>query len=148
MYTPNHVSEQEKIDWIRLARSENVGKATFFRLLTLFGTAKNALEGVCEQAFYGGLGRTIKLCSVADANRELKNTHQFGAQIILYGDESYPRLLREIDDPPPIITTKGNLAMLDRYSIAVVGPRNASFNGIAFAKKIAGDLGKALSNPK
>lgn len=141
MHTTNYINEQEKIDWIRLARSENVGKATFFRLLTLFGTAKNALDGVCEQAFQGGLGRKIKLCSEAGARKELENTNRFGAQIVLYADEAYPRLLREIDDPPPIITTKGDLELFDQYSMAVVGPRNASFNGIAFAKRIAADLG-------
>jgi DNA processing protein len=136
-----NITRQEKLNWIRLSRSENVGKSTFFRLLELFGSTSNVLEKISDQAFQGGLGRQIKLCSEIDAENEIKKTENFGAEIITFYDEKYPKLLREIDDPPPIITIKGKEEFLNKYSVAVVGPRNASFNGVAFARKIAKDLG-------
>lgn len=141
MKSTQHISEQERINWIRLARSENIGKSTFFRLLDLFGSTQNALEKISEQAFQGGLGRKIKVFKESDAEKELKNSHKFGAKILLFCEESYPRLLREIPDPAPIITVKGKVEFLNQYGVAVVGPRNASFNGSAFARKIASDLG-------
>lgn len=134
------ISLQDKISWIQLARSENIGKSTFFRLLNLFGSPADALEKISEQAFQGGLGRAIRVCAASEAEKELRNSQKFGAEILLFCEEEYPRLLREIDDPAPIITVKGKVELLNKHSIAVVGPRNASFNGIAFAKKIASDL--------
>lgn len=136
-----NITRQEKLNWIRLARSENIGKSTFFRLLELFGSSASALERLSDHAFQGGLGRQIKVCSEVDAENELRKTENFGAEIVLFCDEKYPRLLREIDDPPPILTIKGKKEFLNQYCVAVVGPRNASFNGIAFARKIVKDLG-------
>lgn len=133
---------QEKINWLRLARSENIGKSTFFRLIKVFGSVEQALERVATFAREGGLRREITIFSQASAEKELNNTELFGAEILLFCDEKYPRLLREIPDPAPVLTVKGKTEFFNRDCVAIVGPRNASFNAIAFAKKIAFDLGK------
>lgn len=133
---------QEKIDWIRLARSENVGRSTFFRLIKIFGSPKQALEQVSHHAFQGGAKNQTKIYSASEAEKEIEDTRKFGAEIILFCEEVYPKLLREISDPPPILTAKGRIDFLNRDAIAIVGPRNASFNGIIFAKKIARELGE------
>ena len=134
------ISDEEKINWIRLSRSENVGKTTFFRLMSLFGSAKKSLEQISNCASNGGLKRKIRIASQSQVEKEIIKTEKFGAQILLFSDEKYPRLLREIYDPPPIITIKGDLDFVRRDTVAIVGPRNASFNGLAFAKKIALEL--------
>jgi DNA processing protein len=139
--TRSTLSSSEKIQWIRLSRSENVGKATFFRLLEIYGSASAALEKISDQAIKGGLNREIKICSEKEVEKELENSKKMGAEIILFCEEKYPRLLREIEDPAPILTVKGKTEFLNQHAIAVVGPRNASFNGVAFARKIAADLG-------
>ena len=139
--TRSAISSSEKIQWIRLSRSENVGKATFFRLLEIYGSASAALEKISDQAIKGGLNREIKICSEKEVEKELENSKKIGAEIILFCEEKYPRLLREIEDPAPILTVKGKTEFLNQHAIAVVGPRNASFNGGAFARKIAADLG-------
>lgn len=139
--TRSAISSSEKIQWIRLSRSENVGKATFFRLLEIYGSASAALEKISDQAIKGGLNREIKICSEKEVEKELENSKKMGAEIILFCEEKYPRLLREIEDPAPILTVKGKTEFLNQHAIAVVGPRNASFNGVAFARKIAADLG-------
>ena len=133
---------QNKVEWIRLVRSENVGRSTFFRLVKIFGSPKQALEQVSHYAFQGGSKQQIKVYLESDAAKEVTDSHKFGAEIILFSDENYPKLLREIPDAPPLFTAKGNLDFLNRHAIAVVGPRNASFNGILFAKKIARELGE------
>jgi DNA processing protein len=133
---------QEQLNWLRLARSENVGKSTFFRLIKIFGSAQKALERIADLSQRGGLSHKIKICSVADAEKEFSDTKKFGAEILLFSDENYPRLLREISDPAPILTVKGDVEFFQNDTIAIVGPRNASFNGIAFAKKVALELGQ------
>ncbi len=135
-------SMQEKISWIRLSRSENIGRSTFFRLVKIFGSPKQALEQVSHYAFQGGSKKPIKIYLEKDAEQEVADSYKFGAEIILFSDENYPKLLREISDPPPILTVKGRLEFLNRFSIAIVGPRNASFNGALFAKKISRELGE------
>jgi len=133
---------QDKINWLRLARSENVGRSTFFRLIKIFGSAQTALERVSDLSHQGGLKRVIKLYSEAEAEKEFIKSQKFGAEILLFCEEKYPRLLREIPDPAPILTVKGRTEFFERDTIAVVGPRNASFNAIAFARKISAELGK------
>ncbi|NBV07072.1 MAG: DNA-protecting protein DprA [Proteobacteria bacterium] len=135
-------SLEEKIQWIRLARSENVGRSTFFRLIKIFGSPKLALEQVADYAFRGGSKNQIKIFSEQDALKELENTHQFQAEIVLFCEKTYPKLLREIPDAPPILTVRGKIDFLNRDAVAVVGPRNPSFNGTAFARKIAREIGQ------
>jgi DNA processing protein len=132
----------EKINWLRLARSQNVGKSTFFRLLEIFSSVERALQNISEMSRQGGANQKIKVCSQSEAEKEFEDSLKFNAEIILFKNSDYPKLLKEIADPPPIITIKGKKELLEKDKIAVVGPRNASFNGIAFAKKIAQDLGQ------
>ena len=66
------LSEAERLDWLRLARSENVGPITFFALLARFGTPAAVLDALPALARRGGRRRPIKVCSRADAERELE----------------------------------------------------------------------------
>jgi len=142
MITISKTSQQEKLSWLRLARSENVGKSTFFRLIEIFGSAQNALDKLPELVQKGGFKRDIKVFSIAEAEKELSITQKFGAEILLFCDEKYPRLLREIPDPAPILTVKGDIEFFHRDSIAIVGARNASHHAVSFAKKIALEIGQ------
>ncbi len=130
------------LDYLRLARSENIGKSTFFRLIEIFGSAQEAIKQLPEFASSGGLKRQIKIFSTAEAENEIANTLKFGAKIITFVDEEYPYLLRKIPDPAPILTVKGNVDFFTHDTIAIVGPRNASFGAIDFARKIALELGQ------
>lgn len=125
----------EKINWLRLARSENVGSVTFFRLIEAFDTATRALERVSE------LKSNVVLCSKEKAEQELEEIENFGAQLLLFSDENYPQSLREIPGSPPVLTVKGEVDFLQRNSVAIVGARNASLNSINFARSIAVDIG-------
>lgn len=83
-------SDTEKLAWLRLIRSENVGPITFYRLLEQFGTASKALEALPELARKGGRKKKISVCSKADAEREMTELAEIGAQVIVRDEDSYP----------------------------------------------------------
>lgn len=74
---------------------------------------------------------------------KFEETEKFGAKILTFSDSRYPQLLREIPDSPPLITVKGDIDLLSQEKIAVVGPRNASFNALLYAKKFTLLLGQS-----
>lgn len=135
------LSERQRISWLRLIRSENVGPATFRQLINIYGSAEAALEALPELAARGGARRGVKIASVSDAQRELETTHKLGAQIVGIGEPNFPNLLRQSDTPPPMVVIKGESAVFDLPAVSIVGARNASLAGIKFTHKIAGDLG-------
>jgi len=137
------LSASERLDWLRLIRSENVGPRTFSRLLDRFGSAAAALDAVPHLAAKGGLRRAIRLCPRAEAEREIAATERVGARLIARIEPAYPRLLAETDDAPPLISVIGAVSLLNRPTVAMVGARNASLNGRNFARRLAADLGRA-----
>ena len=134
--------DRETCDWLRLIRSSNVGPIGFFQLLGRFGSAARALEEIPALAARGGRSR-IKLCSERDARREFDAAIDFGAQWIAAGSAAYPAALAAIADPPPLITLKGDPALLSTPILAIVGARNASALGRQFTRDIANELGRA-----
>ncbi|MFN7038979.1 MAG: DNA-processing protein DprA [Alphaproteobacteria bacterium] len=137
-----NLSFEEKIKYLRLLRSENVGPKTFMNILTLYSTIDEALKAVPELAALGG--KKIKICSKSDAEKEYEDTVKLGGEILAYTEEAYSRLLLEIDNFPPLITILGNKELLSNTdNIAVVGSRNFSANGYNFAKTISRELGEA-----
>jgi DNA processing protein len=138
---PAESYSKETIDILRLIRSENVGPKTFFNLIKLFGNASIALENVEEFSIRGGRSKPIKVFSLNDVKKELDLLAKNNAKIVTYQSSEYSRLLLEISDFPPILSYKGNINLLNHEkSIAIVGARNASVNGRAFALKIAREL--------
>ena len=137
----SYLIDDEKLSALRLIRSENVGIKTFFSLIKFFGTANKAISKVQELSVKGGRSRPIKLHSKENAIKEIEKTNAYGAEIIYYQEDTYPKLLQEISDFPPFITIFGkNKELLDKDKIAVVGSRNASLNGTRFAYKIANEI--------
>jgi DNA processing protein len=82
------------------------------------------------------------LRSVADAEREIAKVEKLGARFLALGQGLYPRLLAEMEDAPPLLMAKGNLNLLDRPAVAIVGARNASAAACRFARGLAHDLGR------
>ncbi len=131
----------EKIDWLRLIRSENIGPITFHDLLRRFGSAAAALEALPELARRGGRRLAIKVCAQARAEREIEALEAIGARLVALGEADYPPLLAHIEDAPPLISVLGHDHSLRRDAVAVVGARNASLNGQRFSRQLAANLG-------
>ena len=131
----------EKLSWLRLSRTENVGPVTFYKLLQICGTAQKALEQLPDLSRRGGRTKPLKAPSPDSIEREYESLKKIGGEIITAGEESYPPFLAAIDDAPPVISILGDIALTQKSCIAMVGARNASLNGKNFASKLARELG-------
>jgi DNA processing protein len=136
------LSEDERVDWLRLIRSENVGPRSFKSLLRYCGSARAALAQLPALARRGGAG-TVRICSRAEAERELAAARALGVRLIALHEAAYPARLAEIDDAPPLLAVRGNVAALARPMVAMVGSRNASAAGAKIAAQLARGLGEA-----
>ena len=132
---------EDLIDRLRLVRTPGIGPVTFRQLLRRFGSAASALEAVPDLARRGG-GKPPRLFERAAAEREIAKVQKFGAKYLALGQGLYPRLLSELEDAPPLLVAKGNLNLLDRLAVAIVGARNASAAACRFARGLAHDLGR------
>jgi DNA processing protein len=137
------LSDEQRLNWLRLIRSENVGPATFRDLINHYGTAAAALEALPELAARGGLASRIRVASEADAHKELAAATRAGAAFVALGEPEYPPLLAALDHPPPLIAVRGNAAIAAARPVAIVGARNASVAGQKFAARLAAELGQA-----
>ncbi|MGB7287407.1 MAG: DNA-processing protein DprA [Salaquimonas sp.] len=137
------LSDEQKINWLRLIRSDNVGPATFRDLINHFHSAAAALDALPDLISKGGSAGKIKIASRQQAEREIEFAEQNQARFIGMGEPDYPPALRSVDYPPPLICVKGSSAVLNRPSIGIVGSRNASINGMRLAARFASELGQA-----
>ena len=141
--TTTHLTDAQRIDWLRLIRSDNVGPRTFRSLVNHFGSAREALERLPDLARRGGAARPGRIVSEDDAKRELSACRKMGVALLAPGEAGYPPRLADIDDTPPLLGVRGKTDALMRPMIAIVGSRNASGAGLKFAEKLAHDLGDA-----
>jgi DNA processing protein len=137
------LTDEQRIDWLRLIRSENVGPRTFRALVNHYGGARAALERLPDLARRGGAKGATRICTPEEAAREIKAAAAVGVRLIALGEPDYPVRLQMIDDAPPLLAVRGNLASVARSLVAVVGARNASAAGVKFAERIARGLGEA-----
>lgn len=142
METTRELSIEERLAWLRLIRSENVGPITFFQLLARFGSAQKSLDALPELARRGGRKKPIKICPPALAKQEMDEVLEFGGRMIAACEPDYPPALRAIADPPPVISIRGHAHLLTRDILAIVGARNSSAVAVRLTQKIAGDLSR------
>jgi DNA processing protein len=133
------LSDEQRLAWLRLIRSENIGPATFRELINRFGSASAALEAVPALAERGG--RRIRVTPLADAERELRAAAAIGAAFVALGEPGYPPWLRHVDGAPPLVAVRGDPAVLVRPMVGIVGSRNASIAGRKYAMQLAAGLG-------
>jgi DNA processing protein len=137
------LTERQRIAWLRLIRSDNVGPQTFRDLINHFGSAELAIDMLPELSARGGSTRAIRVASRTEAEAELEAMSRFGARFIGIGEPDYPDALRHIDGAPPLIAAKGGSAVLSLPAVGMVGSRNCSVSGAKFAAMLARDIGRA-----
>lgn len=138
------LTDGERLDWLRLIRSDNVGPRTFQSLLRYNGSAAAALQALPELARRGGATGGGHICPREDAEREIESAHKrFAVRFVAAGEHGYPPRLAAIDDAPPLLAVRGDLNALMQPTIAIVGSRNASAAGMKFAQALAHELGQA-----
>ncbi|MEM6743016.1 MAG: DNA-processing protein DprA [Pseudomonadota bacterium] len=127
---------------LRLARSRNVGPATWLRLVQRFGAPDRALEALPDLARRGG-AREVGICSLSQAEREIERGRAAGARLLVLGAPGYPSPLARIPDPPPVLWLRGAPDAFARPAAALVGGRNASALGLRLAEALGRDLAAA-----
>ena len=125
---------------LRLLRTPGIGPVTYRQLMTRLGTAGAALAAVPDLARRGG-GTPPRLFGLDEAEREIAKVEKLGANYVALGQGLYPRLLAELEDAPPLLIVRGDLNLLDKMAVAIVGARNASAAACRFARGLAHDLG-------
>jgi DNA processing protein len=135
------LSDAQRLAWLRLIRSENVGPVTFRELINHFGSGTAALEAAPELARRGG--RSIRICPADEAEREIAALARRGGRLVAMGEAGYPAILRHVADAPPLLSVLGDPEALGRPMVAIVGARNASVAGRKFAAILARGLGEA-----
>lgn len=135
-------TEDQRYSWLRLLRSRGIGTVTFYRLLAEYGSAQNVLEKLPEVAATSGV-KGYKTYSKDALDAEFENAKAANARLLCFGDANYPSLLANIPNPPPALWAIGDLSLLARPAISIVGARNASSLGRRMAYGLARDLGEA-----
>ena len=120
-----------------------LGPVRVGRLLEAFGGPERVLaarraelrrvEGVGEEV----AGAIAAWEDTVDLAGELRRVDEFGARVVTRASEEYPRLLREIHDPPIVLYVWGELTARDHHGLAMVGSRRATHYGVESAKRLA-----------
>jgi DNA processing protein len=131
----------ERLARLRLARTPRIGPVTFRQMLAAYGSATAAIDAIPELSRRGG--RPLQPASRATAEREIEQAARLGAQVSVWGDATYPRLLARANDAPIVLTSLGDSSLPNRHCVAIVGARNASINGQRLAQRLAEDLAAA-----
>jgi DNA processing protein len=137
------LSEEQRLDWLRLIRTDNIGPRTFRDLVNHYGGARAALAALPALARRGGASAPARICSREDAAAEIKAARARGIDFVALDEPDYPPRLQMIDDAPPLLAVRGRVDVLARPLVAIVGSRNASAAGVKFAERLARDLGQA-----
>ncbi|WP_349291143.1 DNA-processing protein DprA [Loktanella sp. SALINAS62] len=126
-------------DQLRLLRSRRVGPTTFHRLMAEHGSARAALDALPDVARAAGVA-DYTVCPQAVVAAEIRAARAAGVMLIAASDANYPAALSDMTDAPPLLWALGDLSLLARPMIAMVGARNASSLGTRMARKLAADL--------
>ncbi len=138
---PAAPTAHQRLDWLRLIRSRRVGAVTFHKLLAEHGTAAAALAALPAIAATAGV-REYSVCHEDVALHEMSLARAAGAQMLCWGEVAYPVALYDLPDAPPVLWALGDVDLLNRPAVAMVGARNASSLGLRMANRLAETLGE------
>jgi DNA processing protein len=134
------LSDRQRLSWLRLIRSENVGPATFRALVNQFGGAEAALHALPALSRRGGYA-SIRVFTQAEAEAELAAAARVGAHLVAMGEKGYPPALTHVDAPPPLLYIKGRRDLAEAPIVAIVGARNGSAVGQKLTRQLATEPG-------
>jgi DNA processing protein len=133
------LTPSQKVAWLRLIRTDNVGPVTFRQLINRTGSAEQAIADLPRLASRVGVG--AKVPTVAEAEDEIAALDAMGGRLVASSERDYPALLQHISGAPPLLSVIGGDALDLSRTVAIVGARNASAAGQRMTQMLAGDLG-------
>ena len=127
------------------SRVKGIGPVRMRLLQSHFGSLAQAWQAETGELAACGLETRLINALVAarehlDLSAELARVEQSGIQVLTWDDPTYPTLLAQISDPPPVLYVRGTLCAEDQYAVGIVGTRQATVYGRQVAEMLAGDL--------
>lgn len=138
--SPPSLTETDLFNQLRLLRSSRVGIVTYNRLMAEHGTAAEALHALPDIARAAGVDRYTP-CPEPVIETELRAARKMGAIALWQGQKGYPQALDDLEDAPPMLWARGNVALTARPCAALIGARNASSLGLRMTRRLAAELG-------
>ena len=124
-----------KIKWLQLIRTPGIGPIRFWQLLGQFGDIDRDIDRALE---------TLKNpFPYAKAESEWQAHERNGYHLVAAFEKEYPEKLKRLRDHPPLLSVVGNLDILQRQALAIVGARNASLGGRKLSFHFGQDVGKS-----
>jgi DNA processing protein len=138
---------REQLAYVALALTPGIGPSRLAGLLARFGTAE-AVLAASHSALRGpqispAAATAIKEGSVDRAAGLVAATEAMGGCVLVPDDPRFPRMLREIRDPPVLLFALGRLELLERRAVAMVGSRAHTRYGAEVTRHLAGGCGRA-----
>jgi DNA processing protein len=125
-----------------LVRSRRVGPVTYHRLIAEHGSARAALAALPGIARAAGV-EGYEICPLGVIIAEQRQGRAVGARLLVHGEADYPAVLADLPDAPPVLWATGDVALLNRPAVGMVGARNASSLGVRMARRLGQGLAEA-----
>jgi DNA processing protein len=133
--------------WVGINMVKGIGAVRFKALLDAFGSAEAAWNATPQALQDAGL--SVKIVETFQRVRKGVSLEQvagriqsLGVQVLTWDDETYPRHLKEIDQPPPVLYVRGSLKAEDEWAVAMVGTRKVT----AYGRQVAAEVATALAH--
>lgn len=136
----NDAWAKERFARLRLFRTPGIGVVTYTKLMLKVGTAVDIIAQFNALQSKGVIKRSVNLVSETVVEKELDAHRKIGAQLLVQGDQHYPKQLVNVFGAPPVISVMGNLSLLKKGIVAIVGARNCSLTGRQIAQLYAKEL--------
>jgi DNA processing protein len=134
--------DDDQLDRLRLVRSRRVGAVTYHRLIAEHGSARAALAALPEIARAAGVD-SYETCPLGVVLAEHRQGLAAGARLLVHGGAGYPQALTDVPDAPPVLWAIGDVTLLNRPAVGMVGARNASSLGTRMARRLGLGLSEA-----
>jgi len=139
------VGEENIQYWLALTRIEGLGVRGAHRVIERFGSPAAAFAASLTELESCGIPAPVAQAifaqaGLADAEKEIAAAQKAGCRLLPYDSRDYPRLLREILDPPLVLYVRGDVQVLSQHALAMVGTRKPTAYGCQVAHRLARDL--------
>lgn len=134
--------EEEKKYWVAFNRIRGIGAVRTKKLLNFFGELSEAWVAPPSALEQAGLGKHLVTSLIEerermDLEREIERIEKAGIEVLLLNDEAYPQLLKNIEQPPPVLYVRGKINQVDQLAVALVGTRQKTSYGRQVSRDLA-----------
>ena len=135
-----------KAYWVGFNLVKGIGAARLRTLIQHFGDVETAWNASSQEMRAAGLGPKLvetfqQVRSGVSLDLVWERVHSLGIQVLTWEEEAYPRRLKEIDQPPPVLYLRGNLQPEDEWAVAIVGTRGIT----AYGRQVTAEMASVLA---